>query len=356
MLVDDDTPPIIKINKGPRSVMRKRANSSTVEFANQTFTNHCTAYAYSDMLARKCSQIIILTRDEFSNLYEFFLTRMIICTDPEKGINLYFITLFIHELNYGIGSTRIINKNEFLVENVLLEQLLPNQTFEIFNILQHNPFEPYVIRRFTLDLFKKITQKLIRNNAQINLKTLEIKKIERTGNYLEILKNFIADNICTISIRFTGFKENYNRLMNVQQNGLIEFDVGELLERKNILSHAMEVRKIKQIKKSPTEYVDTLELFNSWGENWGVKIRTDTGRNINVGYFKIDNDIIPWYIQFVCYLDIVERSTVLKVGKDSMVISHTDNRKGGNKTRQKRNRKQKRKRKQKTKKQKYVKF
>ena len=301
----------------------QRSITSAVTSANQGDTEHCVAFAYSDMLARKCAQIVALSKDETSILYRFFLSRMARCTHPKDAINLYFINLLIHELNHGFGTITQVDRDLdlFFVEDVLMSDLLPDQIFNRFAILEHIPFKPYNIQGRTLHLCRKITTRLVRQNAQIDFKLLETSKINRSANYLEVLKGFIADNICTISIRFSGDGGNIDRLMDVPENGLIEFDVRERLLKHDIQAHAMQVREIKKFQVDTTKYVDTLELFNSWGEDWGVRTKTKTGRDINVGYFKIDNEIIPWYIDFVCYLDVVERDRVLSVGKDSMFVS-----------------------------------
>lgn len=301
----------------------QRSTTSAVTSANQGDTEHCVAFAYSDMLARKCAQIVELSKDETSLLYRFFLSRMVRCTHPDDPINLYFINLLIHELNHGFGTITQVDRDLdlFFVEDVLMSDLLPDQIFNRFAIVEHIPFKPYNIDGRTLHLCRKITTRLTRQNAQIDFKLLETSKLNGSANYLEVLKSFIADNICTISIRFSGDGGNIDRLENVAPNGLIEFDVRERLLKNNIEAHAMQVRGVTQFQVTLTKYVDTLELFNSWGENWGVKTKTKTGRDIRVGYFKIDNEIIPWYVDFVCYLDIVERDRVLTVGKDSMFLS-----------------------------------
>lgn len=322
----------------------QRSTTSAVTSANQGDTEHCVAFAYADMLARKCAQIVTLTKDETSMLYRFFLSRMVRCTHPKDPINLYFVNLLIHELNYGFGTITQVDRDLYYVGDVLMSDLLPDQIFHRFRIVEHIPFKPYNIDGRTLHLCRKVTDRLTRQNAQIDFKYLETVAIDRRANYLQVLKDFIADNICTISIRFTGDGENIKKLENVAPNGLIDFDVREGLERNNIEAHAMQVRGAIPFQIAKTKYVDTLELFNSWGEDWGVKTKTKTGRDIKVGYFKIDNEIIQWYIDFVCYLDIVERDRVLTVGKDSMFVS-----KGGFGI----NRKSKQKRKQRTKQKQY---
>lgn len=329
----------------------QRSITSAVTSANQGDTEHCVAFAYADMLARKCAQIVEMSNNEISILYRFFLSRMVRCTHPKDPINLYFVNLLIHELNYGFGTIAQVDRDLYYVGDVLMSDLLPDQIFHRYKIVENIPFKPYNIDGRTLHLCRQVTDRLTRQNAQIDFKYLETVAINRSANYLQVLKDFIADNVCTISIRFTDDGENVEKLENVAPNGLIDFDVREGLKRKNIAAHAMQVRRVVPFQVGTTKYVDTLELFNSWGEDWGVKAKTKTGRDIKVGYFKIDNEIIQWYIDFVCYLDIVERDRVLTVGKDSMFISPIDkpmglgiNRKSKQKRKQKKSKNQRKRR------------
>jgi hypothetical protein len=295
-VLDHRTLPKYDLIKEPQ---RQRTFSNAFSSTNQGLTNHCVAFSICELLTKKIAEIIPLEYDEWSELYMAYLSRMS-CVLYKNGVNQNFLSLFIHELNNGLGKTHKTESGSYLVRAPTHFRL--DFDADIFSIafpleLKH----PYTLTKNAYKIIKKVIRALSISKNKMTINTLDVMGFGiNTHRFIE----FIGNNFVMVSILISG--ENEKMLMKVPANGIIRFNPNE--PYKKMLSHAMFVRGVKVINGIPM-----LELYNSWGPEWGIEMETDNNRGIRVGYFELSDEIINNFIQKITYLSITPTGGLRKM-------------------------------------------
>ena len=300
-VLDHRTLPKYELIKAPQL---QRTFSNTFSSTNQGMTNHCVAFSICELLTKKIAEIIPLDYDEWSELYMAYLSRMS-CVLSNNGINLNFLSVFIHELNNGLGKTHKTESGSYLVK-------APTNFEYNFNALVYELVQPAELKRpYTLTppayrIIKKVikTLRISKNKITINVLDRESGIIDTQG-----LINFIGNNSAIVAMTFNRDGENNKMLSNVPANGIIKFNINPDEPYKKLVSHGMFVRGTRVLNGIPV-----LELYNSWGPKWGIEMGTEDNRGTRrVGYFELSNEIIDNFIQLITYLSITPSGGLRKM-------------------------------------------
>jgi hypothetical protein len=244
-----------------------------------------------------------------------YLSRMS-CVLGTNGVNLNFLSVFIHELNNGLGETHKTESGSYLVKAPIKFEY--NFDALVYEMVQ--PIElkrPYTLTPHAHTIIKKVIKKLRTSKNKITINNLEIANgVVDTQGVIE----FIGNNFAMVSMMFNGGGENYKRLRNVPANGIIKFNPDEPYQK--FISHAMFVRGFRVLNGIPV-----LELYNSWGPNWGIEMVTDNHRGIRVGYFELNDEIIKNFIQNITYLSITPTGGLRKRHVSMKIKRNKKNRK-----------------------------
>ena len=264
-----------------------RGYSSPYNAVNQNKTSHCVAFAYASFLVRNLL-LKYITEEESTILYNYYLSRM--KCDPDKPINLYYIDLFIKELNDGPATVREHGDKIYIYDDY--NGFIPRVEFNTFGI----PLPPSTsveISRALSTILIKIHGILLQNKEKFGITFLD-KPIT-----IQSIIGMPTSSPFVVSIQFLKDGANQTKLMDAskENGGAIMFENEDLNHQLpgTISSHAMCVRRIVQYQIDKGHYMYALELINSWGADWGVSYN-------NVGYFILTD---AKFIQFMFYFNII---------------------------------------------------
>jgi hypothetical protein len=325
---------------------------NSVEYTpDQGQTDHCALYGICDIVTRMCARIYseipgneLFDEPLFQSVRDWYESRIKSDTSDDQSVDLDWLTFFVYELNHGfVNDLNLLKDDPYDPDSVgTVIEGIKDAAIPLERIFDHLPQfraefgKPYYIDGSVYRVLTAVQQKIRDNGLNIKINSLDYRTAtgKPEGYYVTQMLHFIKDDVCIIGLKFSASGER--KLMYPPSDGVIKFTYDDFMQEDDSFAHAMVIHNFRPVWTNGKFVGYELVFENSWGKKWGKKILSETsGREINIAYFAIDDNILLNTIMYVSYLSLVPKPQELTAnnGRDTVYISKAG--KGLKKTRKK---------------------